>query len=385
MILTIITFIIVLGLLVFVHEFGHFITARRFGVKAEEFGFGFPPRIMGVFKASDGTWKYVKGNKKVEAPDTIFSLNWVPLGGFVKIKGEDGESQDPDSFVTSKVWQRFIILLSGVSMNVILAAVLISIGLVIGLPQVIDDVGPQAKIANEQIQILEVLPDSPAQVADLKLGDVIFSVDGNQFTKYDELTAYLDSHVGQELTYIIKREDEELTKQIIPEVREETGQGGIGVAIAETGIVSYPWYIAIWEGIKTTVLLTWAIIMAFTNLFISLIKGQGVTADIAGPVGIAVITGQVTRLGFIYVLQFTAMLSINLAIINAFPFPALDGGRILFLLIEKVIGRPVKREVEAVIHNIGFALLILLILVVTFRDFSRFGDSFRLLWERIIG
>ena len=111
----------------------------------------------------------------------------------------------------------------------------------------------------------------------------------------------------------------------------------------------------------------------------------GVTADIAGPVGIAVITGQVTRLGFIYVLQFTAMLSINLAIINAFPFPALDGGRLLFLLIEKVIGRPVKREVEAVIHNVGFALLMLLILVVTFRDFSRFGDSFRLLWDKIIG
>ena len=125
--------------------------------------------------------------------------------------------------------------------------------------------------------------------------------------------------------------------------------------------------------------------MAFFNLIKGIFIGQGISANIAGPVGIAALTGQVARMGFIYIVQFTALLSINLAIINAFPFPALDGGRLLFLIIEKIKGSPVKREVETVIHNIGFALLMLLVLIVTFKDVSRFGDSFKLLWERLLG
>ncbi|MDP2736944.1 MAG: site-2 protease family protein, partial [bacterium] len=170
---------------------------------------------------------------------------------------------------------------------------------------------------------------------------------------------------------------------IMPEVLTETGLGGIGIGIIETGIVSYPWYLAIFEGIKTTLFLTWAIIMAFYELIKSLTLGQGVTADLSGPVGIATLTGQVARLGFVYLLQFTALLSINLAVINFFPFPALDGGRVLFLIIEKIKRSPVKAEVEGAIHNIGFVLLMALILMVTFLDIAKFGNVFQTIWEKI--
>jgi regulator of sigma E protease len=139
------------------------------------------------------------------------------------------------------------------------------------------------------------------------------------------------------------------------------------------------------EGVKTTFILVWAIITAFFGLVKSLFSGHGVSADLAGPVGIAALTGQVARMGFIYIVQFAAILSVNLAIINAFPFPALDGGRILFIFIEKMKGRPVKKEIEGLIHNIGFALLMILVLLVTFRDIARFSDSLRIFWERIIG
>lgn len=129
----------------------------------------------------------------------------------------------------------------------------------------------------------------------------------------------------------------------------------------------------------------WLIIAAFYELFKGLILGHGVSADVAGPVGIAVLTGQVARMGIIYIMQFTAMLSINLAIINFLPLPALDGGRVLFLILEKIKGRPVRRELEAAIHNIGFILLMILIAAITFRDILKFGDKFRMLWERIAG
>jgi regulator of sigma E protease len=162
-----------------------------------------------------------------------------------------------------------------------------------------------------------------------------------------------------------------------------TGKGGVGIALSETGIVRYPWYLAIWQGFKMTFILIWAIITAFYELIKGLIYGHGVSADLAGPVGIATITGEVARMGFVYLMQFTALLSINLAVINFFPFPALDGGRFLFLIIEKIKRAPVKRELENLIHNIGFALLMILVLVVTFRDVAKFSGAFSNIWNKL--
>lgn len=383
--LTLITFLIVLSILVFAHELGHFVVARKFGVKAEEFGFGFPPRAFGFYKNKEGKWRHIFGAKEVaDASDTVFSVNWIPLGGFVKIKGEDGEmAEDKDSFGNKKIWQRASILSAGVSMNIILAAILISIGLMIGFPQSLDNISARAIISEKKIQVIDILPDSPAARADIKAGDIIISIDNQEFKNQEELQNYVNENNGKELSYKIKRGADDLTKKVTPITIEETGKGGIGVGIVETGIVKYPFFTAIWEGIKTTCFLTWAIIIAFYGLIKSLILGNGLTGDLAGPVGIASMTGQVARMGFVYILQFTALLSVNLAIINFLPIPALDGGRVLFLIIEKIKGAPIKRELEAMIHRIGFALLMLLILVVTFRDVAKFGDKFKVIWERI--
>ncbi|MFA4833333.1 MAG: RIP metalloprotease RseP [Patescibacteria group bacterium] len=439
MILTIITFLIVFSLLIFAHELGHFWFARKFGVRAEEFGFGFPPRIFGVqllkgkklvkvaekekmeikisdFETKDGgeiiketitdekqetlqlvsfkKWRFVRGSGDPEIKageeemqaSTIYSLNWIPLGGFVKIKGENGEEEnESDSFASRKIWQRATILSAGVGMNVILAAILISLGLMIGFPQALDNIDSRARVSDKKIQIAQIIPDSPAAKTGFMAGDTIITINDKAFVAEEELQNFVDGETGKELAYKIKRGQEEMTLKAIPEIREETGRGGIGIAIATTGLVKYPWYLAVEEGIRETGLLTWAIIVAFYDLIKGLVMGQGVAVDVAGPVGIAALTGQVAHMGLIYILQFTALLSINLAIINFLPFPALDGGRVLFLIIEKIKGSPVKRELEAAVHNIGFALLMLLVLVVTFRDVARFGDNFKALWERVIG
>ena len=390
MLLTIIVFIIILSLLVFVHELGHFMVARKFGVQAEEFGFGFPPRIWGIYKNQENKWQQVWGGGEAKnVAKTIYSLNWLPLGGFVKIKGENGENpEEQDSFASRPIWQRSIMLAAGVLMNFLLAMILIIIGFKIGLPQIIDQVDSRAVIADKKFQIVQILDNSPAAQANLKIGDTIISIDNHKFSNFEELQKYVDSQIGKKLIYQIKRSQQEFKNEIIPQSRPETGKGGIGIAIAETGLVSYPWHLAIWQGIKTSFLLVWAIVQAFYQLFKGLILGLGVTAELAGPVGIAVLTGEVARMGFIYILQFTALLSLNLAVINFIPFPALDGGRFLFLLIERFRGLPIKREVENFIHNIGFILLMLLVLLVTFRDVSRLGDigdKLKMLYQRIFG
>jgi len=384
--LTIIIFILILSLLVFVHEVGHFVVARKFGVKAEEFGLGFPPRGFGFYKNTEGKWKFVFGSKEVrDAADTVYSVNLIPLGGFVKIKGENGDSDDPDSFMNKKIWQRASILAAGVTMNMVLAAALLSVGFMIGLPQALDGVNKKAEISDKNIQIIEVLPDSPAARSGFKFGDTILSVDNNEFTDNSELQDFVNGKVNQELEYKVKRGEGEKTFKVTPEIMEATGKGGIGIAIAETGTVKYPWYMAIWEGIKATIILTWLIMAALYELLKNLILGNGVTADIAGPVGIATMTGQAARMGLIYLIQFTALLSINLAIVNFLPIPALDGGRILFLVIEKIKRRPVRRELEALLHNVGFILLMALVVLVTFRDVMKLGDKFKMIWERLIG
>jgi regulator of sigma E protease len=252
------------------------------------------------------TYKKVKfirgGDDPVYAPDekdmdksTIYSINWVPLGGFVKIKGEDGGTDDQDSFSVKKIWQRCAILLAGVTMNIILAAFLISIGFIVGLPQALDTNMPGAKISNRQVQIVEIIKDSPAEKAGLKTGDIILDINSQRFNGIDELQTYVAGQIGKKLDYKIKRSNEEIIKQITPEKLSDTGQGGIGIAIVESGIVRYNFFTAIWQGIKTTALLTWAIIVAFYTLLKNLIMGHGAGGDLAGPIGIAVLTGQVAQ------------------------------------------------------------------------------------------
>ncbi len=371
MLTTIVIFILILSLLVLVHELGHFLTAKKLGVKSEEFGFGFPPRIFGLYKNNNGKWSFVKGSKEVkDASDTIYSLNLIPLGGFVKIKGENGEEkEDQDSFASKAIWKRSAILSAGVIMNIVLAFVLISIGLMIGLPHQIDGkIDKRAQLSDMSVQVTQVFPDTPAESAGIKIGDTIFSLNSNKIDSVDKLVMLTKGKSGSALDYKIKRGDKFLDLTITPVIMKESGKDGIGIAIAEIGLVKYPWYLAIWKGLESTLILTWSILVAFFELIKNLIVGNSVSAEVGGPVKIAALTGQFAQLGFAYLLQFTALLSINLAIINFLPFPALDGGRILFLIIEKIKGTPVKKEIEGMVHTVGFVLLMILIVIVTYND-----------------
>lgn len=376
---TILIFVLVLSILVFVHELGHFWTARRLGVKAEEFGFGFPPRALGFFRDKKGKWHFLKGKKDPQTlPEedrpmgTVYSLNWLPLGGFVKIKGENGEGkQDSDSFAAKSLWRRSLILAAGVVMNIVLAAVLLSVGYIIGLPQSLDNVRPSAQVSEVKVMIMEVAPDSPAAKANLQAGDVISMVEGVKIHSNEELQTSVAERSNQETEFLVISNGEEKILKILPEFSEELDRAVIGISIYASGTVKYPFLVAIWEGIKLTGWMFWMIILAFYGLLRDLLMGIGVSGQVAGPVGIATLTGQVASLGFVYLLQFMALLSLNLALVNILPFPALDGGRLLFLLIEKFKGKPIRQSVEAWIHTIGFWLLILLIVIVTYKDIVR--------------
>jgi len=367
MLLTIITFLVILSLLALAHEWGHFITARKSGVKVEEFGIGLPPRMFGFRKG-----------------ETVYSVNWLPLGGFCALKGEAGENAaDKDSFSGKKIWRRAVILCGGVAMNMVLAAMLLSVGFFIGLPQVLNGNADQLRAKDVKIQVISVMKNSPAQTADIAVGDIILEIDGQEFSEVEAIQNYIKAKEGP-AALTLKRGGEELTKELTPRILEPaqedlpTGekpvpQKLIGVGLVKTGIIPYPWYQAIWYGCKDTVTLTGRILVAFYDLFKDMIVKRQVSTDISGPVGIAVMTGQVVHLGFSYVLQFAAILSINLAILNLLPFPALDGGRLLFLVIEKVRRKPVDRKLEATIHGIGYMILLGLIALVTFRDIGKFG------------
>lgn len=380
--LTTIIFIVILGLLVLVHEFGHFIAARRSGMKVEEFGFGFPPRALGVRFLGDGKKEWIWGNKESAGDKTAYSINWLPIGGFVKIKGENGENStnengavDTDSFMSKSAWQKTIVLVAGVAMNIILAAALLSVGYMIGLPQATEDISDATVVRDARVAVLQVVPDMPAARSGLVLGDEIVQIDQLTSPRVVVMQEYLNTHVGKPVNFVISRDGQKFEKQITPIVNASTGKGGIGVGIAEVGLVKYPWYRAIYHGITATGLYLMAILTAFWGLIVGLFAGHGAGAAVAGPVGIAVMTGQMARLGLAYLLQFTAMLSLNLAIINILPIPALDGGRVLFVWLGKIFKKPVFMKFEQIAHMVGFALLITLVVVVTVKDLSSVWHS----------
>lgn len=361
MILTVILFVVILGLLVFVHELGHFLTAKRAGATVLEFGFGFPPRIFGLRR---------KG--------TMYSLNWIPVGGFVKIKGEGGEEIGaPDSFTSLAAWKRAVIVLSGVGMNVVLAMLLFSFVFAAGAPTALEgDLPARAIVSDRRIQILGIDAGSPAERANLQVGDTLVAIDGKAVSRVSDVQTYNAAHEDILEVVEIERKKSRIQLTIAPETYGSSDAAIWGVNLAETGIVRYPWYLALWLGVKTAMVMLWNIILAFVALLRDLVVHQRLSGDVAGPIGIAALTGQVASLGIAHLVQFAALLSLNLAVINALPFPALDGGRALFLAIEKVRGKKVNIRVETLIHNVGFFLLLLLVLAVTVRDVMRVGGKF---------
>jgi regulator of sigma E protease len=311
----------------------------------------------------------------------IYSFNLLPLGGFVKITGESGDAQDnPRSFINQAIWKRALVLSAGVLMNFILAWVLFSVVFFQGIPQALDDKQQDSSVTITNVVVADVLVASPAALAGLQLGDEILAVNDQNLTKADDIIKFIQDNKTEEINFKVKRQTESLDFKIKPEFIAEKNQTLIGIVLVDTGIVHYGFWASIWQGLKVSAIMVWRILEALYQLFASLIVSGKVSADLSGPIGVAVLTGQVAKMGWLYLLQFTAILSVNLGVLNILPIPALDGGRLLFVLIEKIRGKRIKEKTEVIIHNTGFALLMLLVVVVTLKDIGRYGGDW---WQSL--
>ncbi|MFA6537216.1 MAG: RIP metalloprotease RseP [Patescibacteria group bacterium] len=386
MFITIVLFIVVLSVMVFFHELGHYGSARYFRVKTDEFGFGLPPRLCG-WKKVNGKRKFFWGNEdvdKIKSEDTIWSLNWIPLGGFVKIKGENGEDKTAsDSFTKKKIWQRMIMISAGVIMNVFLTFICLSVVYMIGAPEPISD-AEIGQTQNYQIQVLEVFPNTPADKAGLQMGDALLSLDGQHLQKISQVQEFITQHGQSEINLVVDRFGEQKNFNIKPEYLSANDKIALGVSLIASGKVKYPFFTAIWKGFKATGYMFVAILQGFCQIFVRLFQHQPIGVDVAGPIGIAAMTGQVAKLGFVYILNFMALLSMNLAIINFLPLPALDGGRFLFLIVEKLRGKSANEKVEQIVHTAGFFLLMGLFVFVTGKDLFKYKDSLINIWNNFI-
>lgn len=351
----------------FVHELGHFLVAKAAGVRVDEFGFGYPPRAL----------------KIGERWGTIFSLNWIPFGGFVKIFGENYEDglEEPGSqkiigknfTQVSKKWQA-LILAAGVTFNILFAWLLFSLGFVIGLPTSVDnDFG--AEVKNPVLTITGLTEESPAQKSGLKTGDKIMGLsqaDGKtlQALSLENVSAFIDKSSGP-VNLQIDRGGEVLTFQILPETGIVESRKVIGISMDMVGTLSLPMHRAIYEGGRTTLRLSSLTIQGIAALIGSAVIGKADISQVAGPVGIISLVGDASRLGFAYLITFAALISINLAIINLVPFPALDGGRILFVAIEGTTKKKINPKAAHILNTAGFFLLIIIMLIITYRDILR--------------
>ena len=351
--ITALIFIGVLFVLVIAHEWGHFFSARRFGVKVHEFGFGFPPKIWG---------------RKSKKSGTEYTFNWIPLGGFVRLKGEDGaDKNDTDSFGHKPMWQRLIILFAGVAMNFVVGYLLFVGVYMYGVELPTQLAEPGAQISNERPLIAEVLKDSPAGHAGFKPGDELISVGGTRVAHTQEAYDYLKAHPKGAIAFEVRR-----AETVVPLSAEAIdlpeGVHGIGVRMTDVSLQKYSVGGALRIAAKDTWYTSGMIFKALGTLVKTLFNTGTIEQGVSGPVGIAIITGEVARTGLSPLLQLMAVLSINLGVLNMMPFPALDGGRALFVVLQQLFGKRLKTEVEQVAHLVGFGLLMALVIVVTVRD-----------------
>jgi regulator of sigma E protease len=348
-VVTIIIFLLILGLLIFVHELGHYVTARMVGVKVEEFGIGYPPRIFGIRRG-----------------ETLYSLNIIPLGGFCKLLGEENP-EEPRSLASKSALARLFVLGSGSFMNAILPIVLLTIAFMI-----------PRQVAVGDVLIEEVTPNSPAEEAGLGSGNKIVSINGNEIRNIGEVIYETHLSLGEQTVIEVVGNDGNLkTVDLIPRWDPPEGEGPMGVALSLTNIYevseSYPFWEAVPKSASTLVQ-TFELLRNEVRSWFA----KGAAPEVGGPVAIFQLTGEANEAGPSYLLQFAAFLSLNLAIINLFPLPALDGGRIVFVFLEVARrGKRVSPRTEALVHLAGFIMLITLMVVITYVDILRVirGDS----------
>ncbi len=335
-----IALIVVAGLssLIILHELGHFTAAKIFGLRVEEFGFGIPPRAWG---------------KKVG--ETLVSINWLPIGGFVKIFGlgtAEGRSKgDTKDFNNLPLGRRMIVVAAGVVVNVIIGWWLIAAVFMIGVPSA--------------LVVAEVVPNSIASEAGFKVNDAIVG-----FGTYQDFTQFVAEHKSVSIPVSVRRGGEEITMYVIPRSIVPEGEGNLGIALVETGAPKLGFLGAMWRSLLYTGQMLVRIVVGFGQLLMSIISNWAGLSMFVGPVGVVGVATEATKMGAVYFIQFLAVVSLNLAVFNTLPVPALDGGRLVLLIIEKIKGTPVSHRFEALINGIGFAFLILLMCVVTVKDIA---------------
>lgn len=331
--MTLIYAVIIFCMLIFVHELGHFITAKLCGVKVNEFAIGMGPAF---FKRQRG--------------ETLYALRVFPIGGYCAMEGEDEDSDDERAFNNKPAWQRAIVLAAGSFMNLLTAILLmIIIAFYVGQATTTIDV------VNE---------DSPAYEAGIMAGDEVIALNGTELKEWADLQTIVGENEGEPVVFTVLRNGQEKEITVTPEYSKETDRAIVGVnpkkehrPIASVG-----------AGVTNT----WNMTVMMYDLLGQLITGDASAKDLSGPVGIVYVVNDSAKMGLIYVVYLAALLSLNLAVINMLPFPALDGGRLIFLLIRKITGRRVTDEMEGKVHFIGIMLLMVLMVYVTWNDIVRF-------------
>lgn len=353
-----IIFLVALSILVLVHELGHLLAAKKVGVKVEEFGLGLPPRMVG---------------KKIG--ETIYSLNWLPIGGFCKLLGEDPtveaeskvktklEVKDKSrSFEHKKPWQKLIIVLGGVVMNLVLAVAVFSVVYaIVGVP-----------VETDKVSIVGISVNSPAEKAGLKEGWVVLKVNDRVVIKSDELVDEVGKNKGGEVYLTIEGQEKPVKVAVRAEAPE--GEGSMGVAVSNMKTEKIPWYRldrGVVAGFKEAYFWGKIIVEGVVKMLGGLATGQP-PKDVSGPIGMYQATSFINKnQGILAVIHFFGIVSVNLAVVNILPFPALDGGRIIFVFYEMITRKKANPKLEATINNLGMMLLLLLMLLTTVGDIKR--------------
>ena len=344
----VLVFFVILSILVLVHELGHFLVARRAGIWVEEFGFGLPPRVFG---------------KKIG--ETIYSVNLLPFGGFVRLHGENSEDliKKPEkAFINKSPLIKAGIVVAGVIMNFLLGIFAFAIVYsVTGIPR-------EAGF----VKIEEIKSGSPAEAAGILPGDIVRQVDEIKIGSNSDFIANVDAKRGSEVNLLIERSgDEELSIKVSPRKDPPEGEGALGVLISDSEIYYPPiWqrpFVGVYYGFKEAIFWGGAVILGMFNIFLNLFGGV-FPKDVAGPVGLFVVTREIAKVGIIPLINWVGIISVNLAILNILPIPALDGGRLLFIGIEKLFGRRILPKLESWLHVVGLGLLVLFLIAVTFRE-----------------
>jgi regulator of sigma E protease len=355
--MTVILFLIVLAILIFVHELGHFLVARACGIRVDEFALGFGPKL----------WSTKKG-------ETKYALNLVPFGGYVKIFGENPDDESikgPDSarsFVNKPKWQQVLVLAAGVFFNFIFAWLVIMFVFMAGVPASLDSYPEYAsRMTDQHIAITYVEPGSPAESAGLKAGDTMIG-----YSSVEAIQKAIAGSMDKGITLKYIHLNKETSSTVVAKQGIVEDKYAIGISMDNVGTLKLPIHLAIYEGTRFTLHMMKMIALGLWDLVSGLFRGSSaVLSSVTGPVGIAGLVSDAAQLGFTYLMMFTALISINLGVLNLVPFPALDGGRILFVIIESVTRRQIKPALANTVNAVGFALLILLMVVVTYRDIVR--------------